>query len=181
MLRCASSFVVAAYDTVRLTPQDRERKPEAPLAGRRGARKNRAFFLAETRSPEGGESIACLASGAFYEAAGDMMPHRVPVDARIVSRKRSRFRDPSGESGSDDTLDHDWLLVSDLVTRMMNGQPSADPGPRRGAINFLFGGAKAKSPEPDIKAMHAKIGQLSLENDFLESALTKAGLLSARR
>lgn len=45
----------------------------------------------------------------------------------------------------------------------------------------VFGGAKAKSTEPDIKSMHAKIGQLSLENDFLESALTKAGLLSARR
>lgn len=45
----------------------------------------------------------------------------------------------------------------------------------------VFGGTKAKSPEPDIKAMHAKIGQLSLENDFLESALTKAGMLSARR
>jgi transposase len=45
----------------------------------------------------------------------------------------------------------------------------------------VFGGAKAKLVEPDIKSMHAKIGQLSLENDFLESALTKAGLLSARR
>ena len=28
--------------------------------------------------------------------------------------------------------------------------------------------------------LHAKIGQLTLENDFLERALTKAGLLSAR-
>jgi len=45
----------------------------------------------------------------------------------------------------------------------------------------VFGGAKAKSPEPDIKSMHAKIGQLSLENDFLEHALIKAGLLSAKR
>jgi transposase-like protein len=45
----------------------------------------------------------------------------------------------------------------------------------------IFGGAKAKSPEPDIKAMQAKIGQLALENDFLESALIKAGMLSARR
>ncbi len=45
----------------------------------------------------------------------------------------------------------------------------------------VFGGAQAKLVEPDIKSMHAKIGQLSLENDFLESALTKAGLLSARR
>jgi transposase-like protein len=33
----------------------------------------------------------------------------------------------------------------------------------------------------DLKALHAKIGELTLENDFLEGALTKAGLLSARR
>jgi transposase len=28
--------------------------------------------------------------------------------------------------------------------------------------------------------LHAKFGQLTLENDFLEGALTKAGLLSAK-
>ena len=33
----------------------------------------------------------------------------------------------------------------------------------------------------DLKAIHAKIGQLTLENDFLESALNKVGLLSAKR
>jgi len=33
----------------------------------------------------------------------------------------------------------------------------------------------------DIKALHAKIGELTLENDFLENALGKAGLPSARR
>lgn len=33
----------------------------------------------------------------------------------------------------------------------------------------------------DVKALHAKIGELTLENDFLEGGLTKAGLLSARR
>jgi hypothetical protein len=31
------------------------------------------------------------------------------------------------------------------------------------------------------KTLHAKIAELALENDFLESALTKAGLLSAKR
>ncbi len=31
------------------------------------------------------------------------------------------------------------------------------------------------------KPLHAKIGQLTLENDFLETALTKAGLMSAKR
>ncbi len=43
-----------------------------------------------------------------------------------------------------------------------------------------FGGTGKAEPEVDIKALHAKIGQLTLENDFLESALTKAGRLSAR-
>jgi transposase-like protein len=42
-------------------------------------------------------------------------------------------------------------------------------------------GAASKEPSVDIKTLHAKIGELSLENDFLEGALTKAGLLSAKR
>ena len=33
----------------------------------------------------------------------------------------------------------------------------------------------------DLKALHAKTGQLALENDFLEGALIKAGMLSAKR
>jgi transposase len=46
----------------------------------------------------------------------------------------------------------------------------------------VFGGmSKAKAAEPDLKVLHAKIGQLTLENDFLEGALTKAGLLSAKK
>jgi transposase len=45
-----------------------------------------------------------------------------------------------------------------------------------------FGGpSDATAAVPDLKDLHAKIGQLTLENDFLEHALTKAGLLSARR
>ena len=43
------------------------------------------------------------------------------------------------------------------------------------------GGAKTAAPEIDVKSLHAKIGELTLENDFLESALGKAGLLSAKR
>jgi transposase len=41
--------------------------------------------------------------------------------------------------------------------------------------------AQPSAPPVDLKALHAKIGELTLENDFLEGALTKAGLLSARR
>jgi len=34
---------------------------------------------------------------------------------------------------------------------------------------------------PDIKELHAKIGQLALENDFLERALGRIDDASARR
>ena len=51
-----------------------------------------------------------------------------------------------------------------------------------GAANvFESGGGKAVEPAVDVKTLHAKIGELTLENDFLEGALTKAGLLSAKR
>ena len=43
------------------------------------------------------------------------------------------------------------------------------------------GGNGAAQPAVDVKSLHAKIGELTLENDFLEGALTKAGLLSAKR
>ena len=49
------------------------------------------------------------------------------------------------------------------------------------AADVFADGRRAESPPVDLKALHAKIGELALENDFLESALTKAGLLSARR
>jgi transposase len=45
----------------------------------------------------------------------------------------------------------------------------------------VFGGSKPPSDTPDLKTLHAKIGQLTLENDFLEGAIIKAGLLSAKR
>jgi transposase-like protein len=44
-----------------------------------------------------------------------------------------------------------------------------------------FDGNGSKEPPVDIKRLHAKIGELTLENDFLEGALTKAGWLSAKR
>jgi len=42
-------------------------------------------------------------------------------------------------------------------------------------------GSKRSTSGPDIKELHAKIGQLTLENDFLEGALSKTGRLSARK
>ncbi len=37
------------------------------------------------------------------------------------------------------------------------------------------------APTVDVKTLHAKIGELTLENDFLAGALTRAGMLSAKR
>lgn len=51
----------------------------------------------------------------------------------------------------------------------------------RAAGVFDGGSATGKSEhEPDLKVLHAKIGQQALEIDFLSGALTKAGLLSAK-
>ena len=44
----------------------------------------------------------------------------------------------------------------------------------------VFGGGSHPAPV-DLAPLHAKIGQLALENDFLEGALSKAGLLSEKR
>ena len=46
---------------------------------------------------------------------------------------------------------------------------------------FNHGRSEPSSQPVDLKALHAKIGELALENDFLEGALTKAGLPSAKR
>ena len=52
-----------------------------------------------------------------------------------------------------------------------------------GAAGVFSAGSSAPPPgtSADLKTLHAKIGELALENDFLSAALSKAGLPSARR
>lgn len=46
----------------------------------------------------------------------------------------------------------------------------------------VFGnGVAVAAPAVDLKSLHAKIGELALEDDFLSGALNKAGLSSAKR
>jgi hypothetical protein len=61
-----------------------------------------------------------------------------------------------------------------------HGQQEA--GLEEGAAD-VFGPGRGGTSQPavDVKSLHAKIGELTLENDFLEGALGKAGLLSAKR
>ena len=52
-----------------------------------------------------------------------------------------------------------------------------------GAAGVFGSGAACPEAAPavDLKTLHAKIGELALENDFLAGALSKAGMLSAKR
>ena len=58
--------------------------------------------------------------------------------------------------------------ILDWKRRLLEGAPD------------VFGASGRIAPSVDVAPLHAKIGQLALENDFLERALTKAGLLSAK-
>lgn len=49
------------------------------------------------------------------------------------------------------------------------------------SADVFEGSNQSKEPPVDVKTLHAKIGELTLENDFLEGALNKAGLLSEKR
>jgi transposase-like protein len=60
--------------------------------------------------------------------------------------------------------------ITDWKTRLQEGAAG------------VFGEDKVEQQaKVDVTRMQAKIGELALANDFLESALTKAGLLSAKR
>jgi transposase len=51
-----------------------------------------------------------------------------------------------------------------------------------GASDMFGAVAPAEAtPALDVKTLHAKIGELTLENDFLSGALGKAGLLPSTR
>jgi hypothetical protein len=54
--------------------------------------------------------------------------------------------------------------------------------PKRSHASPLGEAAKTEAaPAVDVKTLHAKIGELTLENDFLSGALGKAGLLASAK
>jgi len=48
-------------------------------------------------------------------------------------------------------------------------------------VEEVFSNGKPEQPSSDVKDLHAKIGQLAMENDFLSVALGRMGGSSARR
>jgi len=80
-------------------------------------------------------------------------------------------------------------LKSDKTLAELAPQDDIHPNPitdgkrqrtERAVQVFGDAGVSANS-DPDLTKRHAKSGQLTLANDFLEPALTQAGLPSARR
>src|SRR4051794_16588573 len=63
-------------------------------------------------------------------------------------------------------------LLSQWKAQLLNGAAGVFGSETRG---------DSQGPAVDLTALHAKIGELTLENDFLAGALGKAGLLSAKR
>jgi len=52
---------------------------------------------------------------------------------------------------------------------------------QEGATAVFSGERGTGQPAVDLKDLHAEIGELTLQNDFLSGALNKTGLLSAKR
>jgi hypothetical protein len=48
-------------------------------------------------------------------------------------------------------------------------------------MDLFVTAAERKAAAPDVKALHAKIGQLAMENDFLADALGRIPDASAKR
>jgi hypothetical protein len=46
---------------------------------------------------------------------------------------------------------------------------------------FASTAERSETAGPSVKALHAKIGQLAMENDFLAGALGRSGEASAKR
>ena len=85
----------------------------------------------------------------------------------------------SGAGGSEGREDTGGVVVA--VRRAPEPDHAMEESaPGASGVGIQRGRSRTEEPV-DLKALHAKIGELALENDFLESALIKAGLLSAKR
>ena len=102
-----------------------------------------------------------------------------------MSRRPRRNHSPAFKAKV--ALAASWAIVrSPLMAEHFDVHPNqitAWKSQLEGGASDIFGsgGGTPATPAVDVKSLHAKIGELTLENDFLEGALGKAGLLSAKR
>jgi transposase-like protein len=112
--------------------------------------------------------------------------HAVPIESGAIMSKRPRRNHASGFKAKvalaaikgDRTLAELAEQLDVHPNQITTWKAQLENG---GADIFRPNGTATAQPAIDVKSLHAKIGELTLENDFLEGALTKAGLLSAKR
>jgi hypothetical protein len=113
---------------------------------------------------------------------GEFVAHdRVPEIAQISDDAHRRG---AGRSGHPSRRQNSAALSMGGVWGWKSGSRRENGTIRSegtGADRAFLNGTATAQPAIDVKSLHAKIGELTLENDFLEGALTKAGLLSAKR
>ncbi len=75
------------------------------------------------------------------------------------------------------------LYQSRIATRYHANQITQWKNQRQERASTVFATAaeRSESAGPDVKELHAKIGQLAMENDFLAAALGRISGASAKR
>ena len=72
-------------------------------------------------------------------AAGDVSRTFNFRDDGRVGAERCRFDHPAGEAATDDALDNQRFIKTNLTFSVVDGHPAANAGAGRAAINFTFG------------------------------------------
>ncbi len=102
----------------------------------------------------------------------------------MIRRPRRNYTRVQNEShpGSDQGREDFWLELSQQFDVHAKQIKQWKDQLLEGAMNVFDDGRKEDAASAvDVKNLHAKIGELTLENDFLAGALGKAGPLSGKR
>ena len=80
----------------------------------------------------------------------------------LIQISSGHYNYPGAEDDASSTFVHEYVHSMDRTIK-------------------LFENGKRKDDGPDVEELHAKIGKLTMENDFLADALGRMGRLSGRK
>ena len=120
--------------------------------------------------------VPCLIAALLPRSKEDHVEDVRDATTALYSRRRwpwlrSRVREDAGGAGTITRCAHDADRGVEVANCWRERLTCSAPGQRKHPPGIGV----------DLKSLHAKIGELTLENDFLSAALGKAGLLSAKR